>query len=109
MQRRRPLPDILQELNKWRIASGRSHREIATRAGVNLSTVYRVFNAQSATLRYGAGLRRICELANVAIDEVTDGRLPAEIRRAALDCWNGTPEHAIRIAKAIRALGELLR
>lgn len=109
MQRRRPLSDILQELRTWQVASGRSHREIAIGAGVDLSTVYRVFNGQSATIRYGPALRRICKLANLTINESVDGQLPPEIRNAALDCWNGTPEHATRIAKAIRALGDLLR
>jgi hypothetical protein len=72
-----------------------------------LSTVYRILDGNMARKKYGAGLKRLCEFANVPIEVIPPGDVPPTIRKAVLETWDGTAAHANRLARAIRTLGEV--
>jgi transcriptional regulator with XRE-family HTH domain len=109
MQMRRPIDEVIAELRTWRKKSGLSYAQIADLSGVNLSTIYRQFDSPSARLRYGSALKRVCKIAKISLDVQAPEGVPSVVRRAVLETWDGTPEHALRLAKVIKAVGELLR
>lgn len=110
MQGKKPLALLVGELEEWRRSTGRSHAQIAAEAGVSPSSVYRIFNGDTARAKYGPALRAICEIASISIGGTPATEpVPSAVRDAVFECWDGTEEHAVRLAKAIKALGELLR
>jgi hypothetical protein len=110
MQRRRPIVEVVAELRSWQQATGIAYEGIAYGAQVNLSSVYRLFDDGEGRSRYGSALKAVCKFANVSIyDRRSASEVPPVVREAVLRTWDGTAEHANRLALAIAAVGELIR
>jgi len=110
MQRRRPIADVVAELRSWQQRTGTAYEDIASGAEVNLSSVYRLFNDDSGRSRYGSAIKAVCKFANVSIgSHPSAAEVPPVVRDAVLRTWDGTAEHANRLASAITAVGELIR
>lgn len=110
MRSRRPIEEVVAELRAWQRTSGLSHGEIADGAGVDISSVYRLFGDNEHRSRYGSALKAVCKFAKIAIavqQQAAD--VPPVVREAVLRTWDGTAEHANRLASAIVAVGELIR
>ena len=61
-------------------------------------------------MRYGSALKAVCNFANISIQGVAaGGEVPVVVRDAVLRTWDGSTEHANRLASAITAVGELIR
>jgi hypothetical protein len=110
MQSRRPIIEVVSELRSWQQERGLAYDEIAKRSGVDLSSVYRLFNDNEPRKRYGKALKLVCKFANISIDgAAVVGEVPPVVRDAVLRTWDGSAEHANRLASAITAVGELIR
>jgi transcriptional regulator with XRE-family HTH domain len=110
MREFRPIDDVMAELRIWRRTTGLSHKEIAKGAGVDISSVYRLLGDDSHRLRYGSALKAVCKFARVSIAAHRQAaEVPPVVREAVLRTWDGTAEHANRLASAITAVGELIR
>lgn len=110
MQSRRPIAEAVAELRSWQLRGGVAYQDIASGAGVDLSSVYRLFNEDSGRSRYGSALKAVCKFANVSIHgQPLAAEVPPVVRDAVLRTWDGTAEHANRLAAAITAVGELIR
>jgi hypothetical protein len=109
MQSRRPISEVITELREWQHEHGWSHAKVALKSKVNLSTVYRILDEEAVPVRYGSALKRICKIAKVSIYRQASGEVPAEVRSAVLETWDGSAEHARRLAVAIRVIGDLVR
>lgn len=110
MRSRRPIEDVIAELRAWQRTAGLSHEEIANGAEVDISSVYRLFADDQDRSRYGSALKAVCKFAKIAIaghQRATD--VPPVVREAVLRTWDGSAEHANRLASAITAVGELIR
>lgn len=110
MRSRRPIEEVVAELLAWQRKAGLSHEEIANGAGVDISSVYRLFGDDQHRSRYGSALKAVCKFAEIG----TAGHrraadVPPVVREAVLRTWDGTAEHANRLALAITAVGELIR
>lgn len=101
----------MTELRLWRDDVGLSYGEIAIKAKVNASSVYRVFDGSLERRQYGPALRSICKIAKIEIEQgaARSGDVPPLIRDAVMRTWDGTDEHAGRLAAAISAVGALIR
>ena len=110
MQSRRPVAEVVAELRSWRHATGIAYGEIAYGAKVNLSSVYRLFNDYEGRTRYGSALKAVCKFAAISMGgRRSPAEVPPVVRDAVLRTWDGTAEHANRLASAITAVGELIR
>ena len=110
MQRRRPIAEVVAELRSWQQGRGIAYEEIAKGAGIDLSSVYRLFNDDGERKRYGKALKLVCKFANISIEGPrAASEVPAVVREAVLRTWDGSTEHANRLASAITAVGELIR
>jgi len=106
---KRPLSEIVAELQAWGRSTALDYPEIARRSGVDLSTVYRVMSGEFERQKYGAGIKKLCKFAKVTMEVEAAGEVPLAVKRAVLETWDGTPAHAKRLARAIRTLGEVTR
>lgn len=100
--------DAATRLKRYMYEKGLSQTQLAKRAKVSQSTVWRALNGQSK--RRGAA--RIKLFNYVGIDEWEDlpsasNNAPANIIEAFERIWDHTPEHAKAIAKVIDALAGL--
>ena len=110
MQSRRPITEVVLELRSWQQGRGTAYEEIAEGAGIDLSSVYRLFNEGGERKRYGKALKLVCKFANISIEGTrAASEVPAVVREAVLRTWDGSAEHANRLASAITAVGELIR
>lgn len=110
MQSYRPITDVMSELRSWQQEHGFAYDEIARCSGVNLSSIYRLFSDDRPRQRYGKALKRVCKFANISIRRVAGvSEVPPVVREAVLRTWDGSAEHANRLATAITAVGELIR
>ena len=110
MQTRRPITDVVSELRSWQQERGLAYAEIARGAGVDLSSIYRLFRDDEPRRRYGKALKLICKFANISMTVTPTAReVPPIVRDAVLRTWDGSTEHANRLASAIEAVGELIR
>ena len=110
MQSRRPITEVVSELRSWQQGRGIPYEEIAKGAGIDLSSVYRLFNDDGPRKRYGKALKLVCKFANISIGgRHTASEVPAVVREAVLRTWDGSAEHANRLASAITVVGELIR
>ncbi len=110
MQGRRPINEVVSELKSWQQERRISFEDIAVGAGVDLSSVYRLFGDAVLRKRYGKAVKRICKFANVSLDGTQSAsEVPAVVRDAVLRTWDGSAEHANRLATAITAIGDLIR
>ena len=110
MQNRRPISEVVSELRSWQQGRGIGYEEIAKGSGIDLSSVYRLFNDDGPRKRYGKALKLACKFANISIDaRHAASEVPAVVRDAVLRTWDGSAEHANRLASAITAVGELIR
>lgn len=110
MQSRRPIAEVVTELRSWQQERSVAYEDIASGAGVDLSSVYRLFNEDGGRSRYGSALKAVCKFANVSIHgHLSGAEVPPVVRDAVLRTWDGTAEHANRLASAITAVGELIR
>lgn len=110
MRSRRPIEEVVAELRAWQRNAGLSHEEIANGAGVDISSVYRLFGDDQHRSRYGSALKAVCKFAEIATAghrQAAD--VPPVVREAVLRTWDGTAEHANRLASAIAVVGELIR
>lgn len=72
--------------------------------------MYRLFNDDGGRSRYGSALKAVCKFANVSIHgHSSAAEVPPVVREAVLRTWDGTAEHANRLASVITAVGELIR
>ena len=110
MQSRRPITEVVSELRSWQQGRGIAYETIAKEAGIDLSSVYRLFNDDGPRKRYGKALKLVCKFANISVEGTHAAReVPAVVREAVLRTWDGSAEHANRLATAITAVGELIR
>ena len=110
MQSRRPIAEVVSELRSWQQERGIAYDEIARGAGIDLSSVYRLFGDGEPRKRYGKALKLVCNFANISlIGAPSSNEVPAVVRDAVLRTWDGSAEHANRLATAITAVGELIR
>lgn len=109
LQMKRPVSEVVLAVQEWVRQSGLDHKEIASRAEVNLTTVYRLFEDSDDRKKYGVALKRICKIANIPLEMEKKGTVPRELQAAVLDAWDGTQVHARHLARVIRGLGELTR
>jgi len=110
MQNRRPIADVVSELRSWQQKHCVAYVDIAKGSEVYLSSVYRLFDDDETRRRYGKALKRICKFANISITGTsTASEVPRVVRDAVLRTWDGSAEHANRLASAITAVGELIR
>ena len=110
MQSRRPIEEVVAELRSWQRSAGLSHEEIAYSAEVDLSSVYRLFSDDGHRSRYGSALKAVCKFAEIATrGDKPAGDIPPVVREAVLRTWDGTSEHANRLASVITVVGELIR
>lgn len=110
MQSRRPITEVVSELRSWQQERRISYEDIALGAGVDLSSVYRLFGDGVPRKRYGKAVKRICRFANVHLNSTRSAsEVPAVVRDAVLRTWDGSAEHANRLATAITAVGDLIR
>ena len=107
---RRQVSEVVLELQGWIRDCGYSPEEIALKAEVDLSTVYRVVDDTQARSKLGAAVKRLCEFAKIPIEvETPRAPMPRMVQDAFLESWDGTREHAVLLARAIRAFGDLTR
>jgi len=99
---------VVSDLQKWAHDSGFSYAFIAKSAGVNLSTVYRILDPAADHKRVGSAMKAICKFAEIDIHVSTTSEVPAVLRSAVLDAWDGSDHHAMGLARAIRAIGPLV-
>lgn len=110
MQSRRPIAEVVSELRSWQQERGLAYDEIAKGSGIDLSSVYRLFGDNEPRRRYGKALKLVCKFANISIHRAAvGGEVPPVVRDAVLRTWDGSAEHAKRLASAITAVGELIR
>ncbi len=110
MRNLRPIEEVLAELRAWQRTAELSHEEIANGAAVDISSVYRLFGDDAHRSRYGSALKAVCKFAKIAVaGHRQTADLPPVVREAVLQIWDGTAEHANRLASAITAVGELIR
>jgi hypothetical protein len=110
MQSRRPIAEVVSELRSWQQERGLAYDEIAKGAGVDLSSVYRLFGDNEPRRRYGKALKLVCNFANISIHgTAAASEVPTVVRDAVLRTWDGSAEHANRLATAITAVGDLIR
>jgi hypothetical protein len=110
MQSRRPIAEVVSELRSWQQERGIAYEEIAFGAGVDLSSVYRLFGDGEPRKRYGKAVKQICKFANIRLNSAqAASEVPAVVRDAVLRTWDGSDEHANRLATAITAVGDLIR
>ena len=110
MQRRRPIADVVSELRSWQQEGGFAYDEVARQAGVDLSSIYRLFGDDEPRKRYGKALKQVCKFANISLYGAAGASdVPPVVRDAVLRTWDGSAEHAIRLATAITVVGELIR
>lgn len=110
MQSRRPIAEVVSELRSWQQGRGIAYEEIANGAVIDLSSVYRLFNDDGPRKRYGKALKLVCKFANISIESTrAASEVPAVVREAVLRTWDGSTEHANRLASAITSVGELIR
>ena len=110
MQSRRPVEEVVAELRSWQRSAGLSHEEIASGASVDLSSVYRLFSGEGHRARYGSALKAVCKFARITTTgRRSAGDIPLVVREAVLLTWDGSTEHATRLASAITVVGELIR
>lgn len=110
--RRRPNPVILQEIRTF-IKEGYergkfTQSSLAARADVSQASVSRILNHEERG-RLGTAVKRLCKYAGVPLysGEVEAGRI--DLQAALEDAWDGTPEHAMKLARIIRAIGPLCK
>lgn len=117
MRMRRPIADVVAEIKAWKDACGMSNREIAARAQISVAAVARLFADSGARTRYSTAVKSVGRLARVAmVVELPDEPIapmadayrpgaargvPVVIRDAVMRTWDGTSEHARRLAAAI--------
>lgn len=110
MQSRRPITEVVSELRSWQQERGLAYEEIARCSGIDLSSVYRLFGDNGPRKRYGKALKLVCKFANISIyGAAVAGEVPPVVRDAVLRTWDGSAEHANRLATAIAAVGDLIR
>jgi len=110
MQSFRPIVDVLSELRSWQQRHRIAYGDISRGSGVNLSSVYRLFNDDGPRTRYGKAFKLVCKFANIPIAELPiKSDIPPVVREAVLSTWDGSAEHANRLASAITSVGELIR
>jgi hypothetical protein len=110
MRNRRPIAEVVSELRSWQQERGIAYEDLAFGAGVDLSSVYRLFGDGEPRKRYGRAVKKICKFANVSlIGTQASSEVPAVVRDAVLRTWDGSAEHANRLATAITAVGDLIR
>lgn len=107
---RKPIFDVVEELRLWIANCGLSKEEIARGSRVDLSTIYRLVEGGDSRKKMGSALKRLCEYANIRLESaVQRGSIPRVVEDAVLASWDGSREHAARLARAIRTLGEVTR
>lgn len=100
----------MSELRSWQQERGIAYGDIARCTGVDLSSVYRLFGDGEPRRRYGKALKLVCKFANISlIGAPTASEVPPVVRDAVLRTWDGSAEHANRLATAITAVGDLIR
>lgn len=110
MQSRRRIAEVISELRSWQQEHNFAYDKIARGAGVDLSSVYRLFGEYEPRKRYGKALKRVCKFANIPlVNTPAASEVPAVVRDAVLRTWDGSAEHADRLATVITAVGELIR
>lgn len=110
MQTNKPVNELIEAIRRWREDNGYSFRAVSEKCGVNLATVYRIFDPHLSHSKVGSGIKRICEIAKISlIRGATSTELPVVLSDALLTVWDGTEDHARRLAVAISAIGNLDR
>ena len=85
--------DVAKELNTLLSRQGITQAELARRAKVSQPTVSRAI--RRAPERRSKGYARLCNYIHEEIDEVP---LPAPVRDALAEIWDGSPAHAEALA-----------
>lgn len=110
MQSRRPIAEVVSELRSWQQDRGIAYEDIALGSGVDLSSVYRLFSDGEPRKRYGKAVKQVCKFANIPLNcTQAASEVPAVVRDAVLRTWDGSAEHANRLATAIMVVGSLIR
>lgn len=110
MQSRRPIAEVVSDLRSWQQERGIAYEDIAQGSGVDLSSVYRLFGDGEPRKRYGKAVKQVCKFANIPLNSnQAASEVPAVVRDAVLRTWDGSAEHANRLATAITVVGGLIR
>lgn len=108
MQSHKTPAELVAALQEWHAATGLPYKEIARRAKVNLSTVYRVLSEAAAPEKAGSGIKKLCKTAKISLyASAPPEQLPKTLTDALLTVWDGSAGHAKRLATAIVAIGNL--
>jgi hypothetical protein len=60
--------------------------------------------------RYGKAVKQVCKFASIPLDSTqAASEVPDVVRDAVLQTWDGSAEHANRLAAAITVVGGLIR
>ena len=102
------LGTIVDRLRKEVSASGLTQAEFAKKNGVSQSCISRLMQPERTRVRMTEGLRRLCINAGISLESGSvDPRAQNELMSALGRVWDGTPAHARRVARVLRALGDL--
>lgn len=103
MNRLKPLPQIISELLRFFTASGNgTSADIARRTGINQSQIHR--NLFGKPKRVTETHRRLCIYAKLSIElEAADPRSNAILMEALESIWDGSDDHARRLARLLFA------
>lgn len=98
--------DIIGELRTWVQDSNLTQMEISERTKVNQATISRLTNVYSTRKKMTKPLYKLCNYAKI---DIYEGERPhpaenAHLMDALEYAWDGSPEHAKRLAKVIRLL-----
>ncbi|MBN9623456.1 MAG: helix-turn-helix transcriptional regulator [Actinobacteria bacterium] len=96
--------DVTSELKALLSRKGISQSELANRAKVSQSTVSRAMRSEPS--RKSKSYARLCSYIHKETDEIS---LPAAVRDALAEIWDGSPAQAEALATLIRAAGDLSR
>lgn len=108
---KRPVQEVVLELRLWFGEAGLAYANIADKAKVDLSSVYRVLDPDFSPKQYGSALKAICKIAKIEVEQgnLVGREMPEKIRVAVMRTWDGSDEHAGKLAAAIVAVGGLIR
>lgn len=110
MQSHKSPTELVAALQEWQAVTGHSYKEIARKAKVDLSTVYRVLSEEASPEKAGSGIKKLCKIAKISLyTSAPPGQLPKTLTDALLTVWDGSTGHAKRLATAIVAIGNLER
>jgi len=103
MNRLKPLPQIVSELLRFFAASGHdTSASIARMTGVNQSQVHR--NLFGKPKRLSQTHRHLCKYAKIDVEvEAADPRSSTILMGALSSVWDGTDDHARRLARLLFA------